>query len=178
MIQLVYHTWSVFTFSLSHGGAGRRHSSMAVASLPALPPGASLEGVGQGRCERVLFNLADRPRKKLITNLNDLLYFLPLIQRPTPPKQWTCASPTPPARRTFPPYYPPSQPPVFGRLLRLKSSTGGHLRPWCIFYYIFYVDQFAAPNDGTVSPHALPAQRASTLTPPLPLPPTIGLIVD
>ncbi len=43
--------------------------------------------------------------------------------------------------------------------------------------YIFFVDQFAAPNDGTVSPHALPAQRASALTPTLPLLPTIGLIV-
>ncbi len=33
-------------------------------------------------------------------------------------------------------------------------------------YYIFFVDQFAAQNDGIVSPHALPAQRASALTPP------------
>ena len=47
-----------------------------------------------------------------------------------------------------------------------------------IFYILyFFVAQFAAPNDGTVSPHALPAQRASALTPPLPVPPTIGLIV-
>ena len=29
---------------------------------------------------------------------------LPLIQCPTPPKQWNCASPAPPARHTFPPY--------------------------------------------------------------------------
>ena len=86
---------------------------------------------------------------------------LPLIQRPTPPKQWNCASPTPPARHTFPPYYPPLRPPVFGWLLRLKSSTGGHLMLWCILYYIFFVDQFAASNDGTVSPHTLPAQRTS-----------------
>jgi hypothetical protein len=92
--------------------------------------------------------------------------FLPLIQRPTPPTQWNCASPAPPAHRTFPPYYPPSQPPVFGWLLHLKSSTGGHLRLWCILYFKFFVDKFAAPNDGTVSPHALPAQRASALTPP------------
>jgi len=92
--------------------------------------------------------------------------FLPLIQRPTPPKQWNCASPAPPSRLTFPPYYPPLQPPVFGWLLRLKSSTGGHLRPRCILYYIFFVDQFAAPNNGMVSPHALRAQRASALTPP------------
>jgi hypothetical protein len=103
--------------------------------------------------------------------------FLPLIQHPTPPKQWNCASSAPPTRRTFPPYYPPLQPPVFGWLLRLKSSTRGHLRQRCILYNIFFVDQFAAPNDGMVSPHALPAQRASALTPPLLLPPNIGLIV-
>ncbi len=47
---------------------------MAMANQPALPPGASLEGVGRGRCARVLFNLADRPRKKLITKPNNLFY--------------------------------------------------------------------------------------------------------
>ena len=42
------------------------------------PPGASAEGVGQGRCSRVLFNSADPTRKKLITKLNDLFYvFIP-----------------------------------------------------------------------------------------------------
>ena len=46
-------------------------------------------------------------------------------------------------------------------------------------YFLLYifVPQFAAPNDGTVSPHALPVQRASSLTSALPLPPAIGLIV-
>jgi hypothetical protein len=47
---------------------------MAVANQPALPPGASSEGVGRGQCASVLFNSADRPRKKLITKLNDLFY--------------------------------------------------------------------------------------------------------
>ncbi len=47
-----------------------------------------------------------------------------------------------------------------------------------MFYiFSFFVAQFDTPNDGTVSPHALLAQRASALTPPLPLLPTIGLIV-
>ena len=65
----------------------------------------------------------------------------------------------------------------FWLVVAFKSSTGGQLRPRCILYYIFFVDQFAALNDGMVSPHVLPVQRASALTPPLPLPPTIGLIV-
>ena len=94
--------------------------------------------------------------------------FLPLIQRPTPPKQWSCASPVPPARLTFPPYYPPSQPPVFGWLLRLKSSTGGHLRPRCILYYIyFYCRSIRRPKrwDG-VPPRAPPPTRLHSNTPP------------
>ena len=54
------------------GGIVRRDSGMAVANQPALSPGASSEGVGQGRCERVLFNSADWPRKKIISKLNNL----------------------------------------------------------------------------------------------------------
>jgi hypothetical protein len=92
--------------------------------------------------------------------------FLPFIQRPRPPKQWNCTSPAPPACHTFPPYYPLLWPPVFGWLLCFKSSISGHLRRRCILYFIFFVAQFVAPNNGTVSPHALPAQRASALTPP------------
>jgi hypothetical protein len=151
---------------------------MAVENQPALSPGASSEGVGQGQCARVLFNSADRPRKKLITKLKNLCYvFTFLLQRQTPPKQWNCASPAPPACHTLPPYYPLSRPPVFGWLLRLKLLTGGHLRPRCILYYIYFVGQFAAPSNRMVFPHMLPAQHTSALTPPLPVPPTIGLIV-
>ena len=47
---------------------------MAVGNQPSLPQGASSKGVGRGRCARVLFNSADRPRKKLIIKLNDLCY--------------------------------------------------------------------------------------------------------
>ena len=46
-----------------HGGTVCRDSGMAMANQPVLPPGASLERVGRGRCVRVLFNLADRPIK-------------------------------------------------------------------------------------------------------------------
>ncbi len=57
-----------------HGGAVCRGSGIAMANQPTPPPGASAEGVRRGRCARVLFNLADRPRKKIITKLNDLFY--------------------------------------------------------------------------------------------------------
>jgi hypothetical protein len=59
---------------------------MAVANQPALPPGASLEGVGRGQCARVLFNSADRPRKKIITTLNDLFYVFTSYSMPNAPK--------------------------------------------------------------------------------------------
>jgi hypothetical protein len=69
---------------------------MAVANQPALPPGASLEGVGQGQCARVLFNSADRPRKKLITILNDLFYVSTFNSTSNAPKtmelRFPCAS--------------------------------------------------------------------------------------
>ncbi len=123
-----------------------------------------------------LIRLTGRGKNQLINSTINFM-FLPLIQRQTPQKQWCCDSPAPPACCTFPPYYPPSRLPVFGWLLRLKSLIDGHLRPQCILYYIFFVGQFATPNDGTLSPHALPTQRTSALTPPLLLPPTIGLIV-
>ncbi len=59
---------------------------MVVANQPALPPGASSEGVGQGQCVRVLFNLNDRPRKKLITKLNNLFYVFPFNSLSNAPK--------------------------------------------------------------------------------------------
>ena len=64
--------------------------------------------------------------------------FLPLIQCPTPPKQWNCTSLAPPACQASPPYSSPLRPPVFGWLLHLKSSTGGHLRPRCILYLFLF----------------------------------------
>ena len=63
-----------------HGGAVCCYSGMAVANQSPVPPGASLKGVGRGQCLRVLFNLADRPRK-IITKLN-VFYPLSNLQRP------------------------------------------------------------------------------------------------
>ena len=91
--------------------------------------------------------------------------FLPLIQHPTPPKQWNCASPAPPARRTFPPYYPPLRPPVFGWLLHLNSSTGSHLRPRCVCF--FFCRSICSPKqwDG-VPPRAPHPTCLHSNTPP------------
>ena len=93
--------------------------------------------------------------------------FLPLMQCPTPPKQWNCASPAPPACRTFPPYSPPSWPQVFGWLLRLKSLTGGHLRSWYILYIILFCCSIRCPKrwDG-VPPRTPCPVRLQSNTPP------------
>ena len=50
-----------------------------MANKPTPPPGASVEGVGQERCARVLFNSADRPKKKLVTKVNEfiLVFYIP-----------------------------------------------------------------------------------------------------
>ena len=73
----------------------------------------------------------------------------------------------PHACRTFPPYYPPLRPPVFGWLLRLKSSTGGHLRPQCILYFIFFLHSICHSKrwDG-VPPCAPRPARLRSNTPP------------
>ena len=46
---------------------------MAMANKPTPPLGASLEGVGQGRCGWVLFIYAEWLRNKLITKLYDFI---------------------------------------------------------------------------------------------------------
>ena len=61
---------------------------MGLANKPTPPPGASTEGVGRGWCGRVLFNSPNRPRKKLITILNNIFTFIYFICTLLPPKWW------------------------------------------------------------------------------------------
>ena len=83
--------------------------------------------------------------------------FLPLIQRPKPPKQWNCASPAPPACHTIPSYSPPSRLPVFGWFtVAFKIINRRQFKAVVYFILYIFVSLFAAPNDGTVSPLALP----------------------
>ena len=93
--------------------------------------------------------------------------FLPLIQRPTPPKQWNCISPAPPACCTSSPYSSPSRLPVFGWLLHLKSSTGGHLRPRCILYLFLFCCSIRRPKrwDGAPPRAPCPARLHSNTSP-------------
>jgi hypothetical protein len=60
---------------------------MAVANQQALPPGSSLEGVGQGQYSRVLFSLSLWPRKKLINKIYEFILIFISSQLFLVPKQ-------------------------------------------------------------------------------------------
>jgi len=152
-------------------------SGMAVVNLPALPPGASSEGVGRGRCAGVLFNSADRPRKKLISNLNDLFYVFTSYSTSSAPKTMELRFRRASRSSHLPSILPSVAAASFWFVVAFKIIDRRPFKAAVYFILYIFVDQFAAPNDGMVSPHALPTQLASALTPPLPLPPTIGLIV-
>jgi len=49
--------------SAAPSGAICYYIGMTMVNQPISPPGASAEGVGQGRCARNLYNSADRPIK-------------------------------------------------------------------------------------------------------------------
>ncbi len=150
---------------------------MAVANQPALPPGASSEAVGRGRCARVLFNSADRPRKKLITKLNNLFYVFTFNSTSNAPKTMELHFPCASCLSNLPSIQPSVAATSFWLVVAFKIFDRQPFKAAVYFILNIFVDQFATPNDGTVSPHALPAQRASAHTPHLPVPPTIRLIV-
>ncbi len=83
------------------------------------------------------------------------------------PKQWYCASPVPPDRRTSSLYSPPSRTPVFGWLLCEPLSIGGRPKATVYFIYIFFhhlnlSPQTIGPRHPTRSnPHAPPLQHPS-----------------
>ena len=150
---------------------------MAIGNQPALPPGASSEGVGRGRCARVLFNLADRPRKKLITKLNIFFVFTPY---PTynAPKMMASHFPHSSCSSNIPSMLPSVTIPCFWLVVVFWFADWRPINAtmYCIFYN-FCVAPFDVPNNGTVFPHALHPSRATS---PDSLPPqmlTIGWLM-
>jgi hypothetical protein len=63
-----------------------RSSGMAIANQLTLPPGAYAIGADRGQCCRVLYNYADRRRKKLIEKFNDLILVLYELSKSNNPK--------------------------------------------------------------------------------------------
>ena len=150
---------------------------MDVGNQPTPPLGASSEGVGRGQRARVLFNLADQPRKIIITKLNNVCYFLPPIQLTTPPKWWYHATPMHPAHHISPPCYPPLWPPVFGWLLCFGLPIDGRFTQPCILFSLCLHCPIRHPKQwDSVSPHAPPPCTTSTDSLPL-LMPTIGWLL-
>ncbi len=130
------------------------------------------------RCARVLFNLADRPRKKLITKLNNLFYVFTSYSMSNAPKTMELCFPRASRLSHLPSILPSLAAASFWLVVALIIIDRRPFKAAVYFIlYIFFVAQFAAPNNGTVSPHALPCPRASALTSPLPLLPSIRLIV-
>ena len=117
-----------------HGGAICCYSSMTVANQSPIPPGTSLKGAGRRRCARVLFNLADWPRKKLITNLSNIFQVYQLYLRLVTAKIMVSHPPTLTPGHASSPCYPPLRPPVFGWLLCFGLPTGGQFMPLCILF--------------------------------------------
>ena len=71
----------------------------------------------------------------------------------------------------------PSIPDAYFWLVVVFQIINWHLSKASVYFIYIIFDQVITPNNGTVSPHALPRPSASALTSPLPLQPTIGLIV-
>jgi hypothetical protein len=78
---------------IHHGGAICYYIGMAMANQPTPPPGATAEGVGQGRCARVLFNSADWPIKISLLSTTIILVFITL---PTLLSSTRCINTLPP----------------------------------------------------------------------------------
>ena len=150
---------------------------MDVANQPTPPPGASLEGVDQGRFMRVLFNSVDRPRKKLITKLNILFYSPPLSNLERPPNDGIALPPHVPLVA-----YPLNSPLHCGCLFLvgccvLVRQLAANLCHRVFYIYHFCIAPFNITNDGTVFPHALHPQRVTSpdsLPPPMP---TLGWLL-
>ncbi len=150
-----------------HAGAVCWFSGMAMANQRTPSPRASVEGVGQGWCVRVLFILADWPRKKTISIYIRFFYYSASF----PPLCHQNDVVAPPALR----------PKVISPLLSLFHharmfflvvayihQTAAIKDDKVIYFHYLFVAQFDGPNDGMASPHTLCPLCASSLTSPVP----------
>ncbi len=115
---------------------------MAVANQPALPPGASLEGVGRvGRCARVLCNSADRLRKKLITKLNDLFYVFTSYSTSNAPKTMELCFPCASCSLHLPSILPSVAAASFWLVVAFKIINRRPFKAAVYFIFYIFVDQ-------------------------------------
>ena len=140
---------------------------MAVANQPALPPGASSEGVGRGRCARVLFNLAELPRQKLITKLNDLFYVFSSYLTSNAPKTMELRFPCASRLLQLPSILPFVAAASFWLVVALIIIDRRPFKAAVDFIFIFFCRSIRRPKrwDG-VPPHATCPARLRSNTPP------------
>ena len=116
-----------------------QYSGMAMANQPTPPPGASAEGVGQGRCLRVSFGLADRPRKKLITKLNILFYFITPYPTYNAPKMMTLRFPHESCLLHIPSMLPSVAAACFWLVVVFWSADWRPINPTVYFIFIIFM---------------------------------------
>ena len=139
----------------------------------ACPTPGSLFGGGRARAMcRVLFNLADQPRKIIITKLSNLFNFLPPPIQLTTPTKWSHRDPPAcPAHHISPQCSPPMRLPVCGWLLCFGPPIGGQFMPPCILFSLFLHCSIQCPKQWDSVSHALHPLRATSpdsLPPPMP----------
>jgi len=122
---------------------------------------------GQGHCRRILFYYVKRLRKKLISTLSILISFFNLLPTWSPRNRCDCAPLTSPSGfASF--KMTPLSCLCFLVGCRVKSSSGGYLKPWTDFLIKFFVPTFTAPNDVKYPPpHVWPRSILVTTPPPI-----------
>jgi hypothetical protein len=146
-----------------HGGAVRCYSSMAVANQSLVPPGASSKGVGRGRCARVLFNYADRLRKKLINKLNNLFYFFTPYPTYNAPKMMASRFPHASRSLHIPSMLPSIENAYFWLVVVFWSADWRPIN--ATMYCIFII--FASLHSTTQTTGRCPPTGSPTIAPPL-----------
>jgi hypothetical protein len=153
----------------------QRHGGEESAS----PTPGSLFGRGWARamCEG-LFNLADRLRKKLVTKLNNLFYVFTSYSTSNTPKTMELRFPHASRLSHLSSILPSVAVTSFWLVVTFKIIDRRPFKAAVYFiFYTFLLLNLPPQTMGQCPSTRSPAQRASALTPPLPLPLTIGLIV-
>ncbi len=108
--------------------------------------------------------------------INFILFFYP---RPTQssPKQWYCASTTPPPQSNLFSFISFVVPVCFWLVVACKILCGGRLRPRSVYFLFFFVAHFDCPNDRIVSHPILIARHAIAPTSNPSLPPSFSWLL-
>ena len=126
------------------------------------------EGLAKGKFKR--FHVVSlNGREKIFTKLNKFILVFTSYSISNTPKTMELHFPHASCLSHLPSILPSIVAACFWLVVAFKIINRQPLKAMVYFIFFLFVAQFDAPNDGTVSPHALLAQSTSALTPPLPL---------